>query len=471
MKRDAWVNLLCEAVTQLESWEAQWPEHQCETVSDEMIAAMHELADRLRDNYPFFHPRYAGQMLKPPHPAAWAAYALTMLINPNNHALDGGPGTAKLETEAVAQLAVMLGFPTAPAGYLGHLTSSGTIANLEALWIARESHPGKKIAFGANAHYTHERMCRVLGVEGVTLPIDERGRLSVDALARRLAAGDIGTVVVTLGTTGLGAIDPLDKIIPIARRYGARVHVDAAYGGFFALLAQRTPPAIDAAPFRVIAQADSVVLDPHKHGLQPYGCGCVIFADPAVGRFYRHESPYTYFTSGDLHLGEISLECSRAGAAAAALWTTLRAVPLLPHAGLGEMLAAGRRATVAWAEAIEQSEVLHLVCEPETDILCFAPFPPGGTVTTSQISGWSERLFARAMEPGEHNVYLAKYKMERAMLAVRWPQVQWDEQYVTVLRSVVMKPEHEPWWPRLHRAVTALAEEILVEGGNNNEMA
>ncbi len=70
--------------------------------------------------------------------------------------------------------------------------------------------------------------------------------------------------------------------------------------------------------------ADSIVVDPHKHGLQPYGCGCVLFKDPSVGRFYKHDSPYTYFTSAELHLGEISLECSRAGAAAVALWATQR---------------------------------------------------------------------------------------------------------------------------------------------------
>ena len=67
-----------------------------------------------------------------------------------------------------------------------------------------------------------------------------------------------------------------------------------------------------------------MVIDPHKHGLQPYGCGAVLFRDPGVAQHYLHDSPYTYFTSDDLHLGEISLECSRAGAAAAALWLTLR---------------------------------------------------------------------------------------------------------------------------------------------------
>ena len=102
--------------------------------------------------------------------------------------------------------------------------------------------------------------------------------------------------------------------------------MDTAYGGFFALLADGGSPGVEAGPYAAVARADSVVIDPHKHGLQPYGCGCVLFADPSVGRLYAHDSPYTYFTSKDLHPGELTLECSRAGASAAALWTTLRAL-------------------------------------------------------------------------------------------------------------------------------------------------
>ena len=99
-------------------------------VSDERFAgAFAELTGRLRGNYPFFHPSYAGQMLKPAHPAAVAGYLAAMLINPNNHALDGGPATGQMEKEAVAALAAMFGLGTR----LGHLTTSGTIANLEAL--------------------------------------------------------------------------------------------------------------------------------------------------------------------------------------------------------------------------------------------------------------------------------------------------------------------------------------------------
>jgi glutamate/tyrosine decarboxylase-like PLP-dependent enzyme len=123
----------------------------------------------------------------------------------------------------------------------------------------------------------------------------------------------VGTVVVTLGTTAIGAVDPLDQVLELKEKYGFRIHVDAAYGGYFGLIPDSLDEPTQRA-FAVIDQADSIVVDPHKHGLQPYGCGCVLFRDPRVGRFYKHDSPYTYFTSDELHLGEISLECSRAGA-------------------------------------------------------------------------------------------------------------------------------------------------------------
>ena len=69
---------------------------------EELERATGALHERLRENYPFFHPRYVGQMLKPPHPAAVIGYVSAMLINPNNHALDGGPATARMEKEVVA---------------------------------------------------------------------------------------------------------------------------------------------------------------------------------------------------------------------------------------------------------------------------------------------------------------------------------------------------------------------------------
>ncbi|MEO6965002.1 MAG: aminotransferase class I/II-fold pyridoxal phosphate-dependent enzyme, partial [Acidobacteriaceae bacterium] len=161
-----------------------------------MVAVLRETAVRLRENYPYFHPLYAGQMLKPPHPIAQAAYALAMRPNPNNHALDGGRASSCMEIEAVHALASIVGWTT----HLGHLTSGGTFANLEALWIAGQLHPGKTILASDQAHYTHPRICGVLQLPFATVPTDQRGRLNLEALEARLQQGNVGTVVVTLGS-------------------------------------------------------------------------------------------------------------------------------------------------------------------------------------------------------------------------------------------------------------------------------
>src|SRR6266568_3840454 len=109
--------------------------------AEAMARVLETTAHRLGNNYPYFHPLYAGQMLKPPHPVARAAYALAMWVNPNNHALDGGRASSRMEKEAVAQIARLFGWDSC----LGHLCGGGTMANLEALWIAGRLSPGKAV--------------------------------------------------------------------------------------------------------------------------------------------------------------------------------------------------------------------------------------------------------------------------------------------------------------------------------------
>lgn len=443
------------ALSALEAWQAHWPAYEPASqlaVGEVAIQeVMRELTTRLEENYPFWHPDYAGQMLKPPHHVAAMAYFVAMQVNPNNHALDGGPATAHMEREAVAQLAAMFGFKDP----LGHLTSGGTVANLEALWVSRSLHPGKAIAQSTQAHYTHGRMCEVLGVRNVPIAVDERGRMSVPALLEALEREAIGTVVATAGTTGVGAIDPIDELVALGRERGFRVHVDAAYGGYYRLLADMPGLGLHEAAFKAIAEADSVVIDPHKHGLQPYGCGCVLFRDASVGKYYKHDSPYTYFTSKELHLGEISLECSRAGATAAALWATMRCFPLAASSGMGPILQACRRAALAWAERLEASDVLHLVMPPEIDILAY--YAVTGGWSASAITAETERIFETLMNRPERPIYLAKLVLPKAMVAPRSPAITWDAETVTVLRSCLLKPEHEAAVPSLHAAIEAVA--------------
>ncbi len=447
---------LPRAVAAIDRWQAQYDDpgtHPSLVIDDRSLeSAFTSLTERLTDNYPFFSPRYVGQMLKPPHPAAVLGYVTAMLINPNNHALDGGPGTAAMEKEVVARLATMFGLPQ----HLGHLTSSGTIANLEALFVARESHPGKAIAYSADAHYTHARMCHVLGVEGITITSDDRGRMDLDALDEVLSTGRVGTVVATLGTTGLGALDPLPGIVALARAHGARIHVDAAYGGFFALIADDSPDGVASAPFGATALADSIVVDPHKHGLQPYGCGAVLFADPEVGRFYVHDSPYTYFTSDELHLGEISLECSRAGAAAAALWLTLEVLPLTPD-GLGAALRPGRRGALTWHDLHRQSDAFNAYQPPELDIVTYLP----ARTSMSAVDAASQAVFRQSGEgePGEQ-IHVATYGVSPQQLKARGHDLREDASAARILRSVVMKPESEAAIPGIHARLESIARTI-----------
>src|SRR5579859_552644 len=283
--------LLNDALERLESEFQALPRFEPTRASDKdadaMAAVLEETTRRLGDNYPYFHPLYAGQMLKPPHPVARAAYALAMTINPNNHARDGGRASSAMEIEAVAEIAGMFGW----SEYLGHLTSGGTMANLEALWVAGQIQgtreqgtkgPGNKglgtegqgtkrrvrIVGSEQAHYTHKRISGVLKLEYGSVLADARGRMRLDALEDELRKGGVGTVVVTLGTTAIGAVDPLPEILELKERYGFRVHVDAAYGGYFKLIEEKLEEWAKRA-YRAIVQADSIVIDPHKHGLQP----------------------------------------------------------------------------------------------------------------------------------------------------------------------------------------------------------
>src|SRR5579871_5630658 len=167
--------LLGEAGRILDSEFAALPAFERSADIASMERVIEETAHRLGDNYPYFHPMYAGQMLKPPHPMARAAYALAMKINPNNHSWDGGRASSQMEIEAVAEIARMFGWTE----FLGHLASNGTLANLEALWAAGQLAPGKRIVGSSQAHFTHERISGVLRIEYEAVPADARGRMDL----------------------------------------------------------------------------------------------------------------------------------------------------------------------------------------------------------------------------------------------------------------------------------------------------
>src|SRR5262245_30118874 len=428
------LSLLADALRSLEKGFEQLPALHPKPDFDKIREALNAAAERMRDNYPYHHPLYVGQMLKPPHPVARLAYALAQFINPNNHALDGGRASSAMEKEAVAQIASMFGWDT----HLGHLCSGGTVANFEALWIGRELRPGKAVAASAQAHYTHSRLSAVLSIPFRKIEVDARGRMDVKALEDALVDDEIGTVVVTLGTTAAGTVDPLTEILQLRKKFDFRIHVDAAYGGYFKLANNLAADA--RREFDAIHEADSIVVDPHKHGLQPYGCGCVLFRDPAVGKFYSHNSPYTYFSSPELHLGEISLECSRAGAAAVALWTTMRMLPLESNGEFARALGTCRAGARALHGALARDPRVAPLLAPALDIVAAVVRADSAT----EAGEAARRVFDVAAAAGVH---LALATFPRAMVEPAGAVARWDRDQILCLRACVMKPEHLGWMP------------------------
>jgi len=326
------------------------------------------------------------------------------------------------------------------------------MANLEGLWVSGRVSPGKTVVASDQAHYTHRRISEVLQLPFESIPTDRSGRMDVSALRDVLGAGTIGTVVATIGTTGTGAVDPLVEILELQKQYGFRVHADAAYGGYYLLadnLRGDTRRSLQA-----LAVVDSVAIDPHKHGLQPYGCGCILHRDPSVGTLYKHDSPYTYFTSSELHLGEISLECSRAGAAAVALWATQKLLPLVHGGQFARDLGHCRQAALSLAAHIRQDERFILLTDPELDIVVWAP----RAKSANEITERSRALFA---ETAKHHLHLALMTVPSSRFLEAEPTLDGDRDSVVCLRSCLMKPEHDDWIKSIWRILDRSMNEIL----------
>jgi len=210
-----------------------------------------------------------------------------------------GPGAVEMENVLLRWMAGLVGYPRDAAG---NLTSGGSIANLVAVVAAREAHglraadvPGAVVYLTDQAHHSLEKALRIAGLGEAPrrrIATDARQRMDPDALQRsvdrdRAAGLRPWLVLASAGTTDVGAIDPLEAIGRVARSRGLWYHVDAAYGGFFALC----PDVRER--LRGIEASDSVVMDPHKGLFLPYGLGAVLVKDrAALHRAHRYSADY-----------------------------------------------------------------------------------------------------------------------------------------------------------------------------------
>ena len=257
------------------------------------------------------------------------------------------------------------------------------------------------------------------------------------------ARGRVGTVVVTAGTTGLGTVDAVEEAVTLARASTASASTSTPPT---AASSRCSTSSSRCASFRAIADADSVVVDPHKHGLQPYGCGAVLFRDPGVGRLYKHDSPVHLLHQRrpaprrDL-ARVLTRRRGRGRPVADAALARPRADPLRRRPRrprLGGPAARLRRAAPARRAAARHRQLL--------------PGPPARLGDRRRERAHPQRRHDRG-DP----VFLSTLRIDGAAFAAAHPDVEMDTDGVRVLRSVLMKPEHEPHVPWLHERVTAIS--------------
>ncbi|KAB2907909.1 MAG: aminotransferase class I/II-fold pyridoxal phosphate-dependent enzyme [Ignavibacteriales bacterium] len=342
--------------------------------------AVETLLDKMEGNLPFFHPRYSAQMGKDPTIPSILGYLAFAFANPNNHAWEGGPVTTQMEMEVVETLLKMWGVP----GGWGHLSSGGSLANMETLWAVRDHYGNGTVFFSEVSHYSWKRISKILLIDSFAeIPVEGNFRMNPNALEEALKkAKKPMMVVANFGSTGTGGADDLAPILELKKKYNFHLHIDAAYGGFFrSVLLDDDYQLIPHDPtgevslhsyqqLQLLPEADSITIDPHKQGFIQYGAGAVLYKDEALRAPLSNTAPYTYHKTDKPNIGMFALEGSRPGAMAAACWLTYRTIPPV-YSGLGKLLRLSLAAANKFWELIEESSAFDNFNKPDIDIVTF----------------------------------------------------------------------------------------------------
>lgn len=290
------------------------------------------------------HPRFFAFVPSPSNYVGFLADALSSGFNVFAGTWLGASGPAMVELVTVGWLRDLCGFPPSTGGLF---VSGGSMANLTALAVARETKLGTEAARGVayasdQVHASVGRALKVLGLRTDQLrllPADDGFRLGIadleSAVAEDRAAGrQPFCVIANAGTTNTGSVDPLAELADLCAAEGLWLHADAAYGGG-ALLSDRGRRALAG-----IERADSLALDPHKWLFQPFEIGCVLVRDGGLMADVFHSRPEylrdVHRAHEEVHFSDYGIQLTR-GFRALKLWMSIQVF------GLGEFRAAVER--------------------------------------------------------------------------------------------------------------------------------
>lgn len=280
-------------------------------------------------------------------------------------------GATAAENQALRWLAGLAGMPESAGGTF---VSGGTIANVNGLavarnaWRAKHGDSGRRVALATSAevHSSIRLAAKVLEIDVVDVPVDERGRLTGERLAETLDRTDaeVCAVAATAGITNLGVVDDLAGIAGVAQGRGLWMHTDGAYGG-----AALVSPATRGL-FAGVEYSDSFVIDPHKWLFAPLDCSAIIYRDPLLARSaFTQTAAYieAFQETTEVNPGDLAIHLTRR-ARGLPFWFTL------VSEGEEAMRAAVESSLMLayeTARLIERTPGLELAIEPELSVVVF----------------------------------------------------------------------------------------------------
>ena len=415
-------------------------------------------ASAIRDATNVSSPRCLGNM-SGPTPAFMRLIAETVAaLNQNLVKRDASSSMTPIESEIIGSFHALVYGPwvrpadTAP---LGVAASGGTLANLTALWCARNvalrgvQHDGvasalrncgseRAVIIGSELmHYSIDKAACVLGLGEravIRLRVDSAGCVPAnavrEALRRCKSEGALPIALIGIaGTTDCGSIDPLDAIADAAAETGVHYHVDAAWGAAMLYSARQRER------LRGIERADSVTIDAHKQLYAPVGLSYVLLRSPESARAIEREAHYV-LQNGSGDLGMVSLEGSRSAASLFAHG----ALHVITPRGFEWLVDHSVETAKAFAERIDHAPEFELLAAPETNIVLYRYVPrrwrtalAAGALSTEayeEIDALNRRLQADQLKAGR--AYVARTTI--AHLAA-YPGTR-----VTALRAVLANP-------------------------------
>ena len=378
----------------------------------ELVAYLRELVfdNSIYPGHPGFSAYISGAGTVPGAGADLIASAL----NQNLGGFRLSPGANQIETGLIDWLAARFGLPEAAGG---QVVAGGAMANFVGLKIARDAALGPEVRRGgvaagpplafytsSAAHVVHERGADMLGMgtDAVRpIPVDGEERMRIDALAEALegdrAAGVVpAAVIATAGTTAAGAIDPLREIADLCERFGARLHVDACYGGP-AVLADDLRPHLAG-----IERAESIAVDAHKWLYTPLLGGCALVRDAALlPRAFAADASFIWLDEETLRIHGTDFihqgpDFSR-GFAALRIWLSLLAHGTRAY---GRRISHDAALARYLGELAQEREDFELMTPVKLSICCFRYAPPELRGDDEALDRLNERIMVAIQEDG-----------------------------------------------------------------------